>query len=54
MYQNISKQILWSYNFWKKNGFPEYKRRDNEEKGYVYNKKIQGKFVNVNNSMAVT
>lgn len=36
-----------------KNGFPKYKRKDNTEKGYVYNKKVDEKFVKLDNSIIV-
>ena len=36
-----------------KNGFPKYRRRDNSNAGYVYNKKINGNLATANNSMVV-
>lgn len=36
-----------------KNGFPKYKRRDNRNAGYVYNQKVCGDYLAVDNSMVV-
>ena len=36
-----------------KNGFPNYRRRDNKNFGHVYNQKCNGDFVTVDNSMVV-
>ena len=51
-FRKFPKQFR-EFTEFKKNGLPKYRRKDNGNAGYVYNKKINGNLVTANNCTVI-